>query len=318
MDARVSSIISEMTDYGVYFDELGGVLESARMREEMLGIDKSSGLYRSMETRVRDLDKVIESVDRNSRIHETIDTYGSKTGRMSHSEPNLAGISSDYKIRKLFKAPSGFSMVGVDAKALELRMLAHYMNDDEYTKEIVDGDIHATNQVVTGLKSRNTAKSFIFALIYGAGDKRIGEIIGRTPKEAGLIKRNYYDNNPAFKDLRDKVIRVSAKGWIKGLDGKKIEVEAEYKALNTLLQSAGAVVMKRALIILYDDAMEAGIDFHFVLNIHDEFQTEVAEGQEEEFGKMAVNAIVKAGEYYDLNCPLDAEYYIGENWGLTH
>jgi len=316
VENKVKEIMDVMTSRGVLFDELAGVLASAHMREEMLKINKNSKKYKSLESKVRDLDKIIESIGKDGRIHETIDANGSATGRMSHSKPNLAGVPKDYKIRKCFKASEGYNLVGIDAKSLELRMLAHYMDDDKYIEEITYGDIHRANQVATGLKSRDTAKAFIFALIYGAGDDKLGKTIGRTSKEARGIKRNFFDNMPSFENLRSEVKRVAAKGWITGLNGRKIIVDQQYKALNYLLQSAGALVMKRALVILEDKVKH--INYHHVLNIHDEMQVEVAIGFEDEFGRMAIEAFKEAGEYYDMKCPMDAEYKIGHHWGLTH
>jgi len=318
MDARVKDIIDEMTDYGVLFDTLGGIRLSACIREDMLGMKSHHPEYQSLTKKLDDLDKWIVVTDDKNRIHETIDTNSSATGRMSHSKPNLSSVPKEYRFRKLFIAPEGYNLVGVDAKSLELRMLAHYMNDDNYIEEINHGDIHRANQMATGLKSRDKAKAFIYALIYGAGNDRLAQVIGRTPKEAGGIKSNFEDHQRSFKTLREEVSRASDKGWITGLDGRDIKVDKQYKALNYLLQSAGALVMKRALVMLYDNAKAHGIDFKLVLNIHDEIQAEVAHGSEDTFGKLAVDAIVKAGEYYNLRCPLDAKYEIGHNWGLTH
>ena len=112
------------------------------------------------------------------------------------------------------------------------------------------------------------------------------------------------------------------RGYLKGLDGRRLKVRAIYSALNTLLQSAGAIVMKKALVILYNDltakGYQHGEEYAFCANIHDEFEIEVREDLAEEAGQMAVNAIRKAGDYFGFRCPLDGEYKVGNNWAETH
>jgi DNA polymerase I-like protein with 3'-5' exonuclease and polymerase domains len=126
------------------------------------------------------------------------------------------------------------------------------------------------------------------------------------------------DATPALKKLREDVVSASGRGFLIGLDNRKLFVRSPHSALNTLLQAAGAVVMKKALCILSEYAIIWGIDFKFVGNIHDEFQTEVKEHQAEQFGKLAVASIVAAGIELGLRCPLDGDYAIGNNWAETH
>jgi DNA polymerase I-like protein with 3'-5' exonuclease and polymerase domains len=152
-------------------------------------------------------------------------------------------------------------------------MLAHYMNDDKaYTDEILNGDIHSANQKSAGLQTRDQAKTFIYAFLYGAGDTKIGEVAGGGAKRGRILKKNFLDNTPALKHLRSKVADSSKKGWVTGLDGRKLHIRSEHSALNTLLQSAGAVIMKKALVLLDTYAKQYNIDYKFVLNVHDEFQ----------------------------------------------
>ena len=265
----------------------------------------------------------IEAAGVLDRIHSYINPIGAVTNRMTHSKPNLAQVpagGSPYgeECRKLFKVRDGYKLVGCDASGLELRMLAHYMDNEEYTKEVVDGDIHTANQMAAGLESRNQAKTFIYAFLYGAGDGRIGEIIGGTSSDGKRLKEDFLSNTPALKDLRDRVTKLSEKGTIEGLDGRKLHIRSPHAALNTLLQSAGAIIMKRALVILDSYAKQYNIDYKFVGNIHDEIQTEVIEDKAEFFGTLAVGSIIEAGTYYEMNCPLDAEYQVGDTWAETH
>jgi DNA polymerase I-like protein with 3'-5' exonuclease and polymerase domains len=197
-------------------------------------------------------------------------------------------------------------------------MLAHYMNDTDYTNEILHGDIHTKNQIATGLKTRDKAKTFIYAFLYGAGDEKIGNIIGGRAREGKKMKTNFLNNTPALRSLRERVINSSDKGYIKGLDGREIRIRSSHAALNFLLQGAGAIVMKKALTILNNRAIIEGLDYKFVGNIHDEFQSEVLNQDAERFGELAIESIREAGQYYELRCPLDAEAKIGNNWAETH
>ena len=221
--------------------------------------------------------------------------------------------------RSCWIAKDGYKVVGVDASGLELRMLAHYMKSEEYTNEIINGDIHSLNQQLAGLESRDTAKTFIYAFLYGAGDERLGSVVGGSKGDGRLLREQFLYRLPSLKDLRDRVIqKVSERGTLKGLDGRKLFVRSEHSALNTLLQSAGALVMKKALVLLDEYAKLWEIDFNFVGNIHDEIQSEVIADKAEEFGKLAVSCIREAGNRFNLNCPLDGEYKVGDSWEQTH
>jgi DNA polymerase-1 len=261
----------------------------------------------------------------DGRVHGGVRSNGTITGRMTHQSPNMAqvpNLGSLYgkECRECWITPTGYKLVGVDASQLELRMLAHYMKDEEYINEIVNGDIHTANQKLAGLESRDTAKTFIYALLYGAGDRKLGSVVGGSASSGKELRRHFFDNLPAFRTLRDKVTRAAGRGFLKGLDGRKIFVRSEHAALNTLLQSAGALVMKQAL-VLYDQGLSCGgvnLDAAFVANVHDEWQLEVHESCAKEVGKLGVECIRKAGEVFELVCPLDGEYKIGANWSETH
>ena len=307
------------------------VLKSVKIPEAQLIVD-----YLTLTKRIAMVKSWVDAIDeRTGRVHGKVNPCGAVTGRMTHSKPNCAqvpatkhdkdgnilwGFEGGYgaDCRNLWTVPDGYSLVGCDASGLELRMLAHYMNDEAYTNEILNGDIHSANQKSAGLQTRDQAKTFIYAFLYGAGDSKIGEVAGGGPKRGRILKKNFLDNTPALKHLRSKVADSSKKGWVTGLDGRKLHIRSEHSALNTLLQSAGAVVMKKALVLLDEYAKQYKIDYKFVLNVHDEFQCEVREDQADFFGGLAVGAIIKAGKSFNLNCPLDGEYKVGRTWQQTH
>jgi DNA polymerase I len=197
-------------------------------------------------------------------------------------------------------------------------MLAHYMDDEAYTYELLNGDIHTSNQNLAGLKSRNQAKTFIYALLYGAGDAKLGSVVGGNTRDGTQLRERFFDNLPAFKTLKDRVARASKKGYLKGLDGRKLFVRSEHSALNTLLQGAGAIVMKEALVVLNDWLFVEGITNCFVANVHDEWQIEIKAELADRVGILGVKAIEQAGRNLNLKCELTGEYNVGNNWAETH
>jgi len=242
---------------------------------------------------------------------------------MTHRSPNMAQIpnsGSPYgqECRSCWTVPDGYKLVGIDASGLELRVLAHYMNDQEYIDEVIHGDIHSRNQELAGLKTRNESKTFIYAFLYGAGDAKIGSISGGGAKQGKKLKTTFLKNLPSLKILKDRVQKASERGFLKGLDGRKIYVRSQHAALNTLLQGGGAIVMKKAMTILQDKMSLNALDARFVANIHDEWQIEVKESQAECVGVFGVEAIEEASKYYNMRCPLTGEYNIGDNWYETH
>ena len=279
---------------------------------------KSFLMYQKREAQIKSWLKVLGD---DTRVHGFVIPNGTITGRMTHRNPNMAqvpNLSSPYgkECRECWIVPYGYKLVGIDASQLELRMLAHYMNDEEYTNEIINGDIHTTNQKLAGLESRNQAKTFIYALLYGAGDEKLGTVVGGGTAIGAGLRQSFFDNLPSFRDLKRRVSTASEKGFLKGLDGRKIFVRSEHSALNTLLQGAGAVVMKQAL-ILFDESIRE-LKARIVANVHDEWQVEVHEDQASEVGRLGVKAIIDAGAVLELACPLDGEYNVGDNWAETH
>jgi DNA polymerase I-like protein with 3'-5' exonuclease and polymerase domains len=193
------------------------------------------------------------------------------------------------------------------------------MNDNVYTHEVVSGDIHTANQTAAGLQTRNQAKTFIYAFLYGAGSTKIGSIVGGSAKEGQQLIDNFLRNTPKLKELREKVARIySQKGRVQGIDGRQILVRSEHSSLNTLLQGAGAIVMKQALVLLDRKLKVSKIPYKFVANVHDEWQLEIPEVYAEQVGKFGVKAIEEAGQMLEMRCPLTGEYKVGNNWKETH
>ena len=304
------------------YTEKGSVIvDESVLREVNIPEAKLICEYLLLQKRLSQVTSWIEAVSDKHRVHGKVITNGAVTGRMTHHSPNLAQIPSVHaeygsECREQWVVDPGYKLVGIDASGLELRMLAHYMEDEEYTKEVVDGDIHTKNQLAAGLDTRAKAKTFIYAFLYGAGAKKIGSITGTN---GTVIIDKFMKNVPALAKLKEKIaVNLRNKGSLPGLDGRRLFIRSEHAALNTLLQGAGAVVMKKALVILNKYIKLHELDAHFVANVHDEWQLEVKEEEAELVGQLGVKAIVEAGKALRLNCPLDGEYKVGDNWKQTH
>jgi len=273
---------------------------------------------------------------KNGRIHGRVNTMGAVTGRCTHNSPNVAqtpavGVSYGADCRELYTVDVGYKLVGADASGLELRCLAHYMaayDKGAYADVILNGDIHTVNQEAAGLPTRNNAKTFIYGFLYGAGDGKIGEIVGGSTAEGKRLRAKFLKALPALDKLTKAVkAKAVATNTLKGIDGRVLHVRSPHAALNTLLQSAGALIMKQALIELDKLLQLEGLtnsyqsttpDYEFVANVHDEWQAQVKVEHSELFGKLSCKAMNLAGEHFNFKCPIDGEYKIGNSWKETH
>tara|TARA_R110002073_G_scaffold5425_2_gene33420 strand:+ start:4180 stop:5862 length:1683 start_codon:yes stop_codon:yes gene_type:complete len=304
------------------------------------GIDNPSAQlvaeYLLLQKRASQVSSWLEAVADDGRVHGRVFSSGAATGRMTHISPNMAQVPATRKAhdgmtpvqrlkaelggecRACWTVEQGNKLVGIDASGLELRMLAHYMKDEDYVNTILDGDIHSANQAAAGLDTRDQAKTFIYAFLYGAGDEKIGSIAGKGAKHGKKLKKDFLDNIPSLKALKELVEKIAANGSLPSLDGRRIRIRKAYSALNFLLQGGGAALMKKALLNGVESLREQNIPFKMVANVHDEFQVETPEAYAKAVGLHFRNAIRKAGEDFDLRCPMDGEFKIGDNWSETH
>ena len=285
--------------------------------------------YLMLQKRVAQIESWLEALKDDGRVHGKVITNGAVTGRMTHSKPNMAQVPNagsvyGHECRECWSVEEGNVLVGCDASGLELRMLAHYMKDQDYVKTVTEGsskdgtDVHTVNQRAAGLATRDNAKTFIYAFLYGAGDAKIGSIVGGTAKDGEKLKAKFLEQTPALARLIGTVKKLAAKGWVPGLDGRRIWVRSEHAALNSLLQGAGAIVMKKALCIFYDKIKENKWPVKLVANVHDEIQMETTPEFADIVGKAARMSIIEAGQHFKLRCPLDGEYKYGRTWRDTH
>jgi DNA polymerase I-like protein with 3'-5' exonuclease and polymerase domains len=265
--------------------------------------------------------------EEDQRIHGGVLINGTVSGRAAHVYPNLAQVPqprSPYgkEFRALFIAPEGMVLVDADASGLELRMLAHYLakyDGGEYVKVILDGDVHTHNQHMAGLDTRDQAKTMIYCMIYGGGDEKLGSITGKGANAGRKLRNRFLENVPAYAKLSEGVKSVArARKYLIGLDGRQLLVRSLHSALNLLLQSAGAIIMKKAMKLYHEDLWRQGIKFKQVCFIHDEYIVECRPEDAQKVGEAMVNAIKQAGELFNLRCPLAGEYHVGKNWGEVH
>jgi DNA polymerase-1 len=299
---------------------------------------------------------------RNGRIHGTVRTNGAVTGRMTHADPNVAQtptVEADYgfEFRDCYEAGPGLVLVGCDAEGLELRCLGHYMaryDGGEYANTVVNGkksdgtDVHSVNKRALGMNSRDVhTKRFIYAMLYGAADYKLGTIVyddftdevrdrfnakypAKNKKERGNAiarlgasrRARLMENLPALDALIQAVQKAAKRGYLVGLDGRHIHVRSKHSALNSLLQGAGAIVMKKALVLFDESVYEVyrcnGAIVEPVANVHDEFQTETQEEIAHEVGRLAAESIRRAGEHFNFRCPLSGSFKVGASWAHTH
>jgi len=326
-------IAERLSSIGVVFTkktEKGSIIVDEKVLE---GIDKPEAKllseYLMLQKRVAQIGSWLEVVDDGGRVHGSVITNGAVTGRMTHSNPNMAQVpnsGSPYgkDCRDLWIVDMDNVLVGADASGLELRMLAHYMKDEAYVKTVCEGsskdgtDVHTINQKAAGLPTRDDAKTFIYAFLYGAGPSKIGSIVGGDASEGTKLINKFLSATPSLQTLRNLVAKYANKGFVPGLDGRKIWVRSEHSALNTLLQGAGAIVMKKALVLLDAKLRKHKVWYGFCANVHDEWQIETKPENAELVGSLAVQSIKEAGEHFKLRCPLSGEYSIGKSWKDTH
>lgn len=288
----------------------------------------------------------------DGRIHGAVNPNGAVTGRATHSTPNIAQVPSSGALygkecRQLFGAaynkPDGWIQVGVDAAGLELRCLSHFLypyDNGEYANVVLNGDIHTENQKAAGLPTRDNAKTFIYGFLYGAGAAKIGQIVNGTAKEGKVLIKNFLEKMPAITALRDAIQNslVESSTWvggtqkvkwkrkyIKGLDGRKVNIRSPHAALNSVLQSAGAVICKKWIVETERLLLEKGYkhgwdgDFAYMAWVHDEIQVAArTQSIAEDIVKLAQEAMRNTGSIFRFRCQLDTDSKIGANWADCH
>ena len=265
------------------------------------------------------------SISRDGNIHGSINPQGAVTGRMTASQPNLQQVSGDARARKLFRPTNpGWVQVGIDASGLEARLLANRMaawDNGDYGNLVINGDIHTHNQKQAGLSNREEAKTFFYALIYGAGNVKIGTIIGKGVGAGASLKKRFLDNMPALKKLIEACeFQVASKGGVSLLDGREVPCRSKHSALNVQIQGDGAIIMKYALCYFHNSLEKKYHPDRFALmaTVHDEWQVECDPQIADDIGLLGIAAIKQAGEKLSCVVPMDGAYRVGDSWADCH
>ena len=263
-------------------------------------------------------------VTTSNRIHHHC-SVTTATHRASHRKPNLSQVPSNNEFRKLFQASPGQIMVGADLSGIELRMLAHYLSkyDSHFADVLLNGDIHQVNADKVGV-SRRQIKTITYAWCYGAGDEKIGHSFDpqlsstKAKKQGKEIRAAFVNAIPGMSELLDDINIASKRGYMKSIDGRRIQLDSPHKSLNYLLQSGAGVVAKRWMIINQSHIKELRLCAPQLAFIHDELQFECPPDQAQDLSASLVLSSAEAGEYYKLRVPITAEAKVGKNWAEVH
>jgi len=297
------------------------IVDEATLSTIDLPLAQKIARYLLLQKRVAQVTSWLDKVDRDSRVRCGYLTLGAITHRMSCTGPNLQqvpGPQSEYgmECRSCWTIPEGRQLIGTDLAGIELRCLAHYLNDNDYTEELINGDVHTRTQHLAGLPTRAGAKTFTYALLYGAGNAKLGTIIGGGADAGAAIRERYLRGMPSFANLQRRVARQAVSGTVTGIDGRHVRVRSEHAALNTLLQSCAAVIAKQWLINV-SETLPTGANI--VAMIHDELCIEADTSLDpEEIGLISKNAVQAVADQLSFNCPLDCDWKVGHNWSETH
>lgn len=234
------------------------------------------------------------SEDEEWRVPAEAFSIGTNTFRMRHKYVVNIPSRGLRPLRHLFIASKGKMILGCDGAGLELRMLAHFMNDALYTEVVLNGDIHTHNQELAGLPIRDMAKTFIYAFLYGSGIKNLAKVCGLTEKDMEERVSRFKRELPSLANLIKACEKAGEKyGYLHAVDGRWGRIRKSggrlliHTVLNVLLQMTGSLCMKYGLCFAESRMIEEKVALdeygfpEFLANVHDEVQMEVPEDEVE-------------------------------------
>lgn len=295
----------------------------------------------------------LNTVEEDGRSHCYYNTGGTVTGRCSHIGPNLGQVPAvmtrkinnvktvlkgregeyGFECRSLFYVPPPWKQVGVDLSGLEFRCLAEQCvpyDNGALIDVVLNGDIHQINMDSTGIADRDVIKRVIYGMLYGAGDLKIGIIVQPfwSPDQQRALGKKIRDQLmrglPALAKAIDAVKTQASKGYLVGLDGRPLFVRSEHAAFNMRLQSDGAMISKKWVLLAEQYLLEHGLchgwagDFVLLAFVHDETQWACKPEYVDLVKAEVVRAARDAGKFFNFRCPIDAEAKVGRNWAETH
>lgn len=288
------------------------------------------------------LDAMIKMVNpETGRIHTSYNQTVAATGRLSSSNPNLQNIPArtdeGRKIRKGFVAETGHVLVSADYSQVELRVFAHYSEDEAFMEAFRQGkDIHSrTAAEIMGVdladvtsEMRRISKGVNFGIIYGMGPKKLSEELNIDLKTAKNYISAYYRKYPGVTRYRDRMIETARKqGYVTTLfnrrrylpdiqhENRVIRAEAERMAVNTPIQGTAADLIKKAMINIHQRMRQENLRSRMLLQVHDELVFEVPEGELDPIIPMIREEMEGV---YALRVPLKVDIHYGRNWEEAH
>lgn len=302
---------------------------------------KRISTYLMCSSRAKLVDGWFQALGEDGRVHGTVFGVGANTHRMAHISPNMANIPSlvfnkdgtpkagvdgrfGFDCRDCFTVDdvNNRRLVGVDAKAIQLRVFAHYVNDAAYTDVMVNGDVHQFNREALGLgdvlDGRAIAKTFIYAFLLGGGDAKLGQIVGGNARDGTALRALFMDRIKGIKKLKDQNEEDARKGYFIGLDGRRLPIKSAHFALSSYLQGGESVIMKMAYVDWFNRVNRLKLDAYGVAIVHDEFQVDSHKDVAEQVGNIIIDSIRETTRTLSLNCPMDGEAKIGVSWSQAH
>lgn len=280
--------------------------------------------YFLLQKRTSQIKSWLKHCSEQGRVHCEYRTLGAITNRMSCVNPNLQQIPAvrtpyGKECRQVWEASPGKILIDTDASGLELRVLAHYMNDKKFIQELLTGDVHTANQKMAGLKTRDQAKTFIYALLYGAGDAKIGAVVDGSYKQGSKLRERFMKNMPAYRKFSEEVIKKgTTKGKLKAIDGRILDVRSAHASINTLIQGSSAVLMKEWFIQTDKVLRQEKVNANIVAMVHDEMVIEAEESACTIVRDSVKEAMSRVNDKFKLRCPLDCDFQTGKNWSEIH
>ena len=315
---------TEFTEKG--YPKLTDKGEPVDTLEKVGDFGKNLSLWYVYSHRQSQIKGFLPHVREDGRIAASLNSVATNTFRAAHKVvANIPRPSSVFgkEMRSLFTVKGDRAFVGADVSGLELRMLAHRMGDLEYINQILTGDIHIYNMNMAGLHTRDQAKTFIYAFIYGGGDAKIGSIIGGSRAAGTKIKHTFFTSIPALEHLINKVKSFATqRGYVPSIDLRKIYIRKfegkilAHTAPNAMLQADGSIVTKRAMIIANKEIKKRGLDAFQIIFYHDEMAYDSHKDCAQEVGEILIDSMRLAGEYYHLKIPITGEFKIGKDWSI--
>ena len=277
--------------------------------------------YYTLRARKSVMTSWMDQADGDGRLRGDVMDMGAQSFRQTHKIiANLPGANAKYgkEIRELFIAPEGKTIISADGAAYQIRLLAHYLNDEKYTKTVLEGDPHQLNADSMGCE-RHLAKPTFFAVLYGAGAAKVGNILGVSQKEGKDKRQKLIDGIPGLRKLIEKAERVTTnQGYMSGLDGRHVYSESPYKSLNYLIQSAEAILMKRTIVSIAEEFRKNNIGFKQLLFYHDEVSYEINPEDTEKAQEIIARCFAEAPKEYGVNIMEAGDIKVGGNYYEVH